>query len=43
MSALTELQEIVQRVEEQVGPAVVGVGRAGSGLVVAQDLFRATG
>ena len=37
MSALTELQEIVQRVEEQVGPAVVGVGRAGSGLVVAQD------
>jgi serine protease Do len=36
MSALTELQEAVQRVEERVGPAVVGVGRAGSGLVLAQ-------
>jgi len=34
MSVLTELQEVVRRVEERVGPAVVGVGRAGSGLVL---------
>jgi serine protease Do len=36
MNALAELQEVVRRVEERVGPAVVGVGRAGSGLVVAE-------
>lgn len=37
MKVLTELQEAVQRVAERVGPAVVGVGRAGSGLVVAEE------
>ena len=37
MSALTEVQDVIQGVEKLVGPAVVGVGRAGSGLVVAED------
>ena len=34
MSALQELQQAVERVAERVGPAVVGVGRFGSGVVV---------
>jgi S1-C subfamily serine protease len=34
MSALQELQEAVERVAEQVGPAVVGVGRLGTGIVI---------
>jgi S1-C subfamily serine protease len=36
VSALQELQAGVERVAEQVGPAVVGVGRFGSGVVVAE-------
>src|SRR5438093_13186683 len=35
MTALQELQAAVERVAERVGPAVVGVGRFGSGVVVA--------
>jgi S1-C subfamily serine protease len=35
MSALKELQEAVERVAERVGPAVVGVGRFGTGIVLA--------
>src|SRR5262245_46532204 len=35
MSALQELQEAVERVAERVGPAVVGVGRHGTGIVIA--------
>src|SRR5262245_34955144 len=35
MSALQELQEAVERVAERVGPAVVGVGRVGTGIVIA--------
>jgi serine protease Do len=35
MAVLEELQEIVQGVAERVGPAVVGVGRFGTGVVVA--------
>ncbi len=36
MEALDELQTSVQRIAEQVGPAVVGLGRFGSGVVVAE-------
>jgi serine protease Do len=35
MGVLDELQTSVQRIAEQVGPAVVGLGRFGSGVVVA--------
>lgn len=35
MAVLDELQTSVERVAEQVGPAVVGLGRFGSGVVVA--------
>jgi serine protease Do len=36
MTALQELQEAVQGVAERVGPAVVGVGRFGTGVVVGE-------
>ena len=36
MGVLDELQSSVQRIAEQVGPAVVGLGRFGSGAVVAE-------
>ncbi len=36
MGVLEELQTSVQRIAEQVGPAVVGLGRFGSGVVVAE-------
>ena len=36
MGVLDELQTSVQRIAEQVGPAVVGLGRFGSGVVVAE-------
>jgi serine protease Do len=35
MGVLDELQTSVQRIAEQIGPAVVGLGRFGSGVVVA--------
>ncbi len=36
MALLDELQTSVQRIAEQVGPTVVGLGRFGSGVVVAE-------
>jgi serine protease Do len=36
MGVLDELQMSVQRIAEQIGPAVVGLGRFGSGVVVAE-------
>ena len=35
MGALEELQERIERIAAEVGPAVVGLGRFGSGVVVA--------